>query len=205
MSAPGKFIAFSLWSAKDQANIWRMDMDGGNLRQLTNRNQDFPPALSPDGKWIVFATMQGDKNVLMKIPSEGGQPSQLTDYASDHPSISPDGKWIACFYTVGQNQPESLALVPFAGGPPARVFSLPVTANIYARLIWTPDSRAVSFLNDADGVSNVWEQPIAGGQPRPVTHFTSDKIFYFDWSRDGRLALSRGTNPIDAVLIRGFR
>jgi len=40
---------------------------------------------------------------------------------------------------------------------------------------------------------------VAGGPPQPVTRFTSDKIFWFDWSRDGRLALSRGTEPTDAV------
>ena len=39
----------------------------------------------------------------------------------------------------------------------------------------------------------------------PVTRFTSDKIFWFDWSRDGRLALSRGTTPRDAVLIKNFQ
>jgi hypothetical protein len=37
-----------------------------------------------------------------------------------------------------------------------------------------------------------------------VTHFTSDRIFHFDWSRDGRLALSRGTDLTDAVLIKNF-
>jgi len=40
--------------------------------------------------------------------------------------------------------------------------------------------------------------------PKAVTHFTSDKIFYFDWSQDGRLALSRGTVPTDAVLIKNY-
>jgi hypothetical protein len=55
------------------------------------------------------------------------------------------------------------------------------------------------------GVRNIWEQPIEGGPPKPVTHFTSDKIFYFDLSRDGRLALSRGTDQTDAVLIKNFR
>ncbi|HMD84755.1 MAG TPA: hypothetical protein VKO18_08655 [Terriglobia bacterium] len=46
---------------------------------------------------------------------------------------------------------------------------------------------------------------MAGGPPKPVTHFTSDKIFWFDWSPDGRLALSRGTEPFDAVLIKNFQ
>jgi hypothetical protein len=56
-----------------------------------------------------------------------------------------------------------------------------------------------------NGAGNVWEQPLAGGPPKPVTHFTSDKIFSFDWSPDGRLALSRGTAATDAVLIKNFQ
>jgi hypothetical protein len=56
-----------------------------------------------------------------------------------------------------------------------------------------------------NGVDNIWEQPVTGGPPKPMTHFTSDKIFSFDWSRDGRLALSRGTDTTDAVLIKNFR
>jgi hypothetical protein len=54
-------------------------------------------------------------------------------------------------------------------------------------------------------VSNIWGQPVAGGPPQQVTHFTSDEIFKFDWSPDGRLALSRGSEPIDAVLIKNFQ
>ncbi|MGB7591020.1 MAG: hypothetical protein WBO19_07260, partial [Terriglobia bacterium] len=61
------------------------------------------------------------------------------------------------------------------------------------------------FINSVNGVDNVWEQPLAGGPPKPVTHFTSEKIFWFDWSRDGRLALSRGADQTDAVLIKNFR
>jgi Tol biopolymer transport system component len=72
-------------------------------------------------------------------------------------------------------------------------------------LLWTADGRAISFINSVNGVGNIWEQPVAGGLPKQVTHFTSDEIFYFDWSRDGRPALSRGTEPTDAVLIKNFR
>ena len=100
-------------------------------------------------------------------------------------------------------------MVPFAGGQPAKVFPLPATAGgawtSGGPLVWTPDGRAISFINSVNGVGNVWEQPVAGGPPTPVTHFTSDRIFYFDWSRDGRLALSRGTDTTDAVLIKNFQ
>jgi len=56
-----------------------------------------------------------------------------------------------------------------------------------------------------DDVSNIWEQPVAGGPSKAITHFTSEKIFWFDWSPDGRLAFSRGMQMTDAVLIKNFQ
>ena len=53
---------------------------------------------------------------------------------------------------------------------------------------------------------NVWAQPIGGGPPRQLTDFKSDQTFYFDWSRDGKqLALARGTQTSDVVLITDFK
>jgi eukaryotic-like serine/threonine-protein kinase len=204
VSLRGGFIAFDHPDRTGQQNIWRMDMDGGNLKRLTEGKMDEFPAISPDGRWVVFTRVEGGKLVLMKVPSEGGPASQLTDYTSVLPSVSPDSKWIACAYFSSQNQPPSLAIVPFVGGQPAKVFPLPAAAG-FPRIVWTPDGRAISFINSVNGVGNVWEQPVAGGPPQAVTHFTSDQIFGFDWSRDSRLALSRGTEPTDAVLIKNFR
>ncbi|MGA2536585.1 MAG: hypothetical protein ABSF53_11255 [Terracidiphilus sp.] len=68
-----------------------------------------------------------------------------------------------------------------------------------------PDGRAITFINEMNGASNVWRQPFVGGPATPVTRFGSGKIFSFQWSRDGRVALSRGTETTDAVLIRNFR
>jgi len=211
----GDFIAFQRFTFEPnklngQPNIWRMDRAGGNLKQLTRGNADSDPAVSADGRWVVFTRSEGGKNVLMRVPSEGGSTSQLTENA-DWASVSPDGKWIACLHITGQNRPYGLAVVPFAGGQPAKVFPLPASAAPAAGatdfsfpLHWTPDGRAISFMNSVNGVDNIWEQPTSGGPPKAVTHFTSDKIFYFDWSHDGRLALSRGTDTTDAVLIRNY-
>ena len=203
VSQRGGFITFVHEDQNVHLSIWRMDMEGGNLRQLTQGKYDFLPAISPDGRWVVFARGEGGKWVLMKVPSEGGPVSQLTDYGSDWPSVSPDGKWIACVLFRGQNQPNGMAIVPFAGGQPVKVFPLPPDADFPFH--WTPDGQAISFLNNVNGVGNIWEQPVAGGPPKPVTHFTSETIFYYNWSLDGRLALSHGTERIDAMLIQNFR
>jgi serine/threonine protein kinase len=198
------FIAFARQGRNGVLNIWRMDLDGSNLKQLTQGGVDLLPAASPDGRWVVFRGSQRGKNVLMRVPSEGGPAAELTNYTSDYPSVSADGKWIACLYFPGQNQPPSLAMVPVTGGQPAKVLPLPATATANLPIHWTPDGRAISFINSVNGVDNIWEQPVAGGPAKPVTHFTLDKIFWFDWSRDGRLALSRGTDTTDAVLIKNY-
>ncbi|MGB9487827.1 MAG: protein kinase [Terriglobia bacterium] len=203
VSLRGGFIAFYQAERNGVYNIWRMDMDGGNLKQLTQGNGNGTSAVSPDGQWVIFTRIESGKYTLMKVSSGGGPASQLTDYNSGEPSVSPDGKWIACVYFPGQNRPVSLAIVPFAGGQPAKLFPLPVTSDY--PFLWTPDGHAISFVNSVNGVGNIWEQPVAGGPPKPVTHFTSDKIFWYGWSRDGRLALSRGTDQTDAVLIKNFR
>jgi len=70
--------------------------------------------------------------------------------------------------------------------------------------VWTPDGRGISFINTVNGVSNVWEQPWwRRTKGRHAFHFGQD--FWFNWSKDSRLALSRGTDPTDAVLIRNFQ
>ena len=203
VSPHGDFLTFTQEDSNRHANIWRMDRDGGNPKPLTVGRNNFRPAVSPDGQWVVFTSEQGGHSVLMKLPSTGGTPIPLTDYNSFFPAVSPDGKWIACWYFSGQDQPAQLAIIPFAGGQPAKVFTLPATSG--GNIHWTPDGRSVAFLIRGDGAVNVWTQPVAGGPPKQVTHFTSENIFYFDWFRDGRLVLSRGTEPIDAVLIKNFR
>jgi serine/threonine protein kinase/Tol biopolymer transport system component len=204
ISPLGGFVVFDHLYKDSENYIYRIDLDGANLKQLTEEKQDARPSISPDGHWVVFERFKDSKSFLMKVSSGGGPAIQLTDYQSMYPSVSPDGKWIACVYRAVQGQPPSLALVPFEGGQPAKVFPLP--ENSYPRsLRWTPDGHSISFLHSVNEVTNIWEQPVAGGPSRQITHFNSDKIYSYDWRRDGRLVLSRGQDITDALLIKNFR
>jgi Tol biopolymer transport system component len=101
-----------------------------------------------------------------------------------------------------------LAILPFAGGAAVKTFSLPqgtLNLNFGVRIHWNPDSRAVGFIRNLKGVSNIWEQPLAGGPPKQVTHFTSGRIFNFAWSPEGDMVLARGSQSSDVVLIRDFQ
>jgi hypothetical protein len=65
--------------------------------------------------------------------------------------------------------------------------------------------RAVGFVRTVRGVANTGEQSLEGGAAKQLTHYDSGHIFWFDISRDGTLALARGSESSDVVLIRNFQ
>jgi Tol biopolymer transport system component len=130
----------------------------------------------------------------------------VRDYAASLPVVSADGKFIACSYIDERKTPPhyTTAVIPFTGGRPLQAFEFPRSFQQVIR--WTPDSRALTYLVTSGGVSNIWRQPLDGGQPAPLTDFKAETIFRYDWSRDGKqLALARGTVTSDVVLIANLR
>jgi Tol biopolymer transport system component len=68
---------------------------------------------------------------------------------------------------------------------------------------WAPDGRSLSYIGAPAHPSNIWLQPVDGGEPHKLTDFKSDLIYRHAWSRDGKtLALARGSETSDVVLIR---
>jgi eukaryotic-like serine/threonine-protein kinase len=187
------------------ANIYRISADGSNRRQLTSEGTNGAPSCSPDGKWVVFNASRGGDYTLWRVPLEGGTPEQITDYASAYPTISPDGKWIA-FENYAQPRANKIAVIPFSGGQPVRTFDSSVSGVAgYPVIHWTNDGRALTYVLDKQGVSNIWAQPLDGSPPKQLTDFRTDSIYNFAWSQDGQqLALARGTRNQDVVLIRSL-
>ncbi|HET8675850.1 MAG TPA: protein kinase, partial [Blastocatellia bacterium] len=194
----GRYIVFD--SLGRGIGIWRMDSDGGNIKRLSDRG--ITPHCSSDGKWVTY--QQGP--FVWKVSIDGGQPVRLTDKLTSRPAFSPDGKQIACFYKEERTSPWKIALFPSEGGQPVKVFDNPVTLNRFFVFRWTPDGRAILYVDERGGVSNIWSQPVDGGKPAQVTDFKSDLIYTFDLSRDGRwLAVIRGTVSGDVVMMSTLR
>ena len=204
VSPDGNTIAFRS-DRTGGAHIFRMDADGGNVKQLTNGSGEFSPKFSSDGKWILFNSRSSGRITAWHVPVDGGEPEQFTQSLSYNLSVSPDGKWLIANYREdAPNAPDVVAMLPFGGGQPVRIFD-----NIPTRgqhIEWTPDSRALIYIDTRGGVGNLWTQPVEGGTPKQITDFKDDRIFTFAYSRDGKqLALSRGTIDSDVVLIQGLR
>lgn len=204
VSPDGKTIVFVLLRNGEQ-HLWAMDADGSHLRQLTNTARDTGPIFSPDGQWVIYKSYSEGNPNLFKIALTGGQPVRLTDKISGTPAISPDGKLIAFTYREEALAPVKVAIVSVDGGAPLKLFEvkpLPVRGLFH----WTRDGQSLAYVTMRGGVSNIWLQPINGGETRPLTDFKEDRIFWFDFSPDGRtLAVARGRVLNDVVLINSVK
>src|SRR5271165_5405628 len=67
-------------------DLWLVSRDGGVARRVTSHpGQELFGKFSPDGKWIAFtAQYDGNYNVYI-MPSEGGEPKQLTFHPGGEP------------------------------------------------------------------------------------------------------------------------
>ncbi len=202
VSPDGRSIAYAS-DCGASASLWVMDIDGAHARPLTGEALVDSPSWSPDGRWIVYVSSRGGKPTLWKVATDAGNPPvPLTERLSRTPAVSPDGRRIAIYYwNERPPSPVQIAVIPFEGGSPSQAFDLPETAAP-GPIRWTPDGRALAYVADRGGFSSIWRQPLDGGPARPIARFQSDRIFSFDWSRDGRqMTLSRGVTLQDVVLI----
>jgi serine/threonine protein kinase len=200
----GRFILFQAYR-NEKLNVWRMDEDGSNPAQLTNEKLATRPECSPDGKWLLYAHL--DDLTAWQVPIQGGLPLQMVaQNLSDArtPQISPDGKLLAYLVMPATlSSPRVLTVAPFGGGSPLYRFDVPMGAF---EIRWAPDGKALDYHLTRAGASNIWRQALAGGPPKQITNFKSDRIFSFDWSRDGKqLALARGSTSSDVILISNFQ
>ncbi len=70
---------------------------------------------------------------------------------------------------------------------------------------WESDHRTWQQRGGYRGY-RIPDDRFSGGKPYPLTHFVSEFIVWFAWSKDGKqIAIARGTGSSDAVMITNFR
>lgn len=196
----------------DIPHIWMMNLDGSNKQQLTDGSGEWLPHCSPSDRTFIYIAPSGGKTVVWQRSLDGGSATPITSQYSYQPAISPDGRSIIYSFWDEESRPQQLrseivTREQLRAGQRGQAITLPSTAvgggsNILFR--WHPATNAITYIDNRNGVSNIWQQPL-NGAPQPLTNFKEDYIYWFDWSRDGNLVCARGDVTSDVVRITNFK
>ena len=201
----GSFILFQSL-AGGAPRVWRADRDGSNPRPVTNTlaTYQYPMAVAPSGDWFVY--VPNASNDLMKVPlRDGGRPVLIARNSNGALHVSPDSRLVAGPFflpaaDVAGRVVRTIQVIPASGGPPIARFEM--RGNGYC---WTPDGKALTYVRDEQGISNLWRQPLDGSPPEQLSHFKSGKIVSHTWTPNGTVMMARGEETSDVVLISDFR
>jgi len=116
------------------------------------------PALSPNGRTIVFACA-GD---LWTVPSAGGLAQRLTGLAGreSRPSFSPDGRWVA--FSGEQTGNADVYVVSSDGGAVRQLTFHEADDQVDS---WSWDSQTIYFNSDRENNFSEYAIHLAGGTP----------------------------------------
>lgn len=171
ISRNGKKIAF-IRGDESSSTIWTIDADGGNPREIVDgKLVESEPAISPDGKQVVFVgdtgNLQGTH--LYIADADGSGVRQLTrgDSAESEPTFSPDGKRIA-FIRAREGE---LMTMSVSGGDLTRVTSPdgPAPVNSPRSPSYTANGRALVFSAVRRGSSQIFSIVDDGKSLLPLT------------------------------------
>jgi eukaryotic-like serine/threonine-protein kinase len=129
-------------------NLWIMDGNGGNPRQLTTGPGDKSDlVVTPGGRSIIYQS----EGRIWRVDLNGANPMQLTYGSWDvHPNLSPDGKslFYASFtdWSPAIGSEPALWMVPAAGGKPIQLTRDPTS---FPRV--SPDGKRLACLSYPGG------------------------------------------------------
>jgi TolB protein len=115
---PGQIVFVAEQAAPNHAQIWIQNANGTNLRQLvTSAFDDRSPAISPDGKRVLFTRYVPDgaplDNAGVFVINVDGTGLRQIDMLGEDPSWSPDGSRIVLtrgLFDTGSAAPYNVAL-----------------------------------------------------------------------------------------------
>lgn len=192
-SPDGKYIAFIQRSFLEVDSAFGALMvvpaEGGPAQIVTRQINPRPgPARgglfwTPDSRGITVGTPPGlvtydlHGNVIRTLPA-------TVPFRTQYAGYSPDGRWIAYHKVESGTRGEDHAevwIVPATGGTPVQISR---SGDFDGWPSWSRDGRALYFVSDRGGSSNIWRvnlDPESGqprGEPAAVTSYSDATLIY---------------------------
>lgn len=170
-------------------NLWLMDSDGKNRRQLTSGDvQDFAPRFTPDGKRVIFVSnRRNGRWDIWSINTDGSNLSRITETEgktglwerSHYPFPTPDGKGLV--FVIYKKSHGSIWLMDMESENIRRITSGGFGDDFP---MVSPDGKEIVFKSTRQGNGDIWSIDRSGKNYRRLT-FENYPEFYPAWSPDG--------------------
>ena len=121
------------------------------------------PAVSPDGRHIVFTVEDGEGTILYLMDSDGKEVRALTRSLAlrGNPAWAPDGRSIVC--AVLRDGEPRVTNIFLDGSPP-----MPLVSEYSIDPVWAPDGRFLIYSGADVGTTFPLRAVAADGRPYPI-------------------------------------
>ncbi len=180
----------------DWDDLFRLDLDSGNIRALTNGLRLHEPAVSPDGSRIACTRSRPGAVDLVILPVAGGTPTVLgpTEGAdiSYTPSWSPNGRHIV----YSRWKPGGYRDIHLYDLRDGSDHALWIDRAIDTDPQFSPDGRFIVLSSDRSGIYNIYAYELAtanlfevtnvlGGAFQPIVSPDGKTLVFVDFSMRG--------------------
>ncbi len=165
-----------------ESEIWVMDWNGKNKKQLTKHNSlALAPSWSPDGKHLVFTSYLRGTPAIYQLTPQEGYLKLLWDKGgvNSSASVSPNGKTVAFASSLDGNV--DIYTIPIGGGEARR---LTTARGIDTQPSWAPNGRQIAFTSTRSGAPQIYMMDADGSNVRRLSF---DGFFHDEstWAYDG--------------------
>ena len=173
----GPFV-FVTAPEEGSTKLMRMNADGTHATTFGSGNL-WSPTCSKDGHFVYYVNTEQPQKIW-RVATEGGSPLEVARILGDciiGTMVFLNGSLLGYpFSSYSGTSPGRHFAVVGANGLTVKSFDVPADTWSLGPY-WTTDSKAFQYLLIHDEVSNIWEQSLAGGEPRQLTRFNSGQIF----------------------------
>jgi eukaryotic-like serine/threonine-protein kinase len=202
----GKTFLYVAIDEQNHAKVARAEYTSNTGTPLTSGPLDFGGVCTPDQKAFLYLSNTSNGVVeLMKASFDGGSPTKIMSGDFGDLSFSPDRNNFV-LTALKQEQGKTVRHLMLISLTDLKVIhDVPVDPRASSFGVLADNSAFVYIMREGN-VDNLYTVPVTGGSPHQLTHYKSEHIRTYEFTRDGKtLVVARGSEIANAVMISNFR